>query len=361
MKPRVLQVITVKMGYEGITMSVMRFMRHMPGVRCEIAAIAEPPAALRNELAELGCLVHVMPPRLKSPVRYMIELTKLIRREKFDIVHVHGNSCTLAIDLMAAYLGGAKVRAAHSHNSMCKFLKLHKLLRPAFDCLYTHAWACGQEAGQWLFRNRPFNVARVSTETARYAFDPEVRRRARADMKLEGRLAIGSVANFNEQKNHKFMLEVFAEYLKHDPSAALVLVGNGPLMEEVSARARELGVSESVIMLGVRSDVPELIQAMDIMLLPSLHEGFPGVLMEWQCAGLRALVSDRVTRDTDLTGLLSFLPIEITEPWVQALRNFEPDPDRAATSEKAVQMICDKGYDIARNAKMLEKFYMDCR
>lgn len=361
MKPRVLQVITVPMGYEGITMSVMRFMRHMPGVTCEIAAISEPPEALQSELAEMGCLVHVLPQRLKKPLSYMIALTRLIRRGKYDAVHVHGNSCTLAIELMAAYLGGAKVRAAHSHNSMCRYMKLHKALRPLFDRLYTHAWACGQEAGEWLFRGRPFTVARVSTETARYAFDPEARARVRREMNMEGRLVIGAVANFNPQKNHGFMLDVFCEYHKHDPKALMALVGQGPLMEDVRRKAQEMGIAENVLLLGARSDVPELIQAFDVMLLPSLHEGFPGVLVEWQCAGLRALVSDRVTRDTDLTGLLEFLPIENTEPWVNALKNFRADENRAGTSAEAVRMVCDRGYDIARNAQLLEKFYKDCK
>lgn len=359
MKPRVLHVITVPMGYEGITMSVLRYLRHMPGVSCEIAAIAEPPEALRRELAEMGCLVHVLPPRLKRPVAYMLALRRLIARGKYHAVHAHGNSCTLAIELLAAYLGGAKVRAAHSHNSMCKYLKLHRMLRPLFDRLYTHAFACGQEAGEWLFGGRGFTVARVSTETARYVFDPEARERMRAEMGLENRLVIGSVANFNPQKNHEFMLRVFAEYLERDPSAALVLVGQGPLLEETRQRAEQLGIAGSVIFTGARSDVPELIQAMDVMLLPSLHEGFPGVLVEWQSAGLRALVSDRVTRDTNLAGLLEFLPIDSTGPWVKALSEFRPDPDRAATSETAARIVGEKGYDIARNARMLEEFYID--
>ena len=113
------------------------------------------------------------------------------------------------------------------------------------------------------------------------------------------------------------------------------------------------------MVLGSRNDVPALVQACDVMVLPSLHEGFPGVLVEWQCAGLKALVSDRVTRDTDLTGLLEFLPIDRdTEIWVQALLEAQKDAERADTSAEAVRCVRAKGYDIAETARELEEFYL---
>ena len=356
---RVLQIITVNPGYEGITMSVMRFLSHMQEVKSDIVLIGEPPAAIKQELLALGGRVFVIPGRLHHPVRYLLKLRKVIKDGGYEIVHAHGNSCTLAIEMLAAKWGGARVRAAHSHNTACRFRLAHAVLRKPFDRLYTHAWACGQEAGQWLFPGKDVRIARISTETAEYAFDPAVRKKYRGELGLDGRFVVGSVANFVEQKNHAFMLEFFAEYHRLNVNARLMLVGDGPLRGDIEKRIAEYGLGDSVLVLGSRDDVMGLLQACDVMLLPSLHEGFPGVLVEWQCAGLKALVSDRVTRDTDLTGLIEFLPIDKgTEIWVEALLEAQKDAERAATSAEAVREIRAKGYDIAENARELEKFYL---
>ena len=356
---RVLQIITVKPGYEGITMSVMRFLRNMHEVKSDIVLIGEPPEAIKQEMQDMGCRVYIIPGRLRRPVNYLLKLRRIIKDGGYEIVHAHGNSCTLAIELLAAKWAGARVRAAHSHNTSCKFMLAHKALRKLFDRLYTHVWACGYEAGQWLFPGKDVRIARVSTETGAYTFDPDTRKKYRGEMGLDGRFVIGSVANFTEQKNHAFMLEFFAEYFRLNANARLMLVGDGPLRGEVERLISEYGISDGVMLLGSRDDVPALVQACDVMLLPSLHEGFPGVLVEWQCAGLKALVSDKVTRDTDLTGLLEFLPIDKgAEIWVEALLEAQKDSDRAATSEEAVHSVRAKGYDIAENARELEKFYL---
>lgn len=356
---RVLHVITVKPGYEGITMSVMRFLRNMHRVGCDLVLTAEPPAEIKREMLDMGCRVHVIPGRLRRPVRYLFALRRIIKDGGYDIVHAHGNSCTLTIELLAAKLGGARVRAAHSHNTSCKFMLAHKALRKPFDRLCTHAWACGAEAGQWLFPGREFSIARVSTDTSAYAFDGAIREKYRRDMGLDGRFVVGSVANLTEQKNHRFMLEAFAEYFRLNANARLLLVGDGPLRGDIEKQAEELGITGGVMLLGSRGDVPALLQACDVMLLPSLYEGFPGVLVEWQCAGLRALVSDKVTRDTDLTGLLRFLPVDKgAGVWTEALLEEQISSDREAVSAEAICNVREKGYDIAENARKLEDFYL---
>ena len=356
---RVMQVVTVRPGYEGITMSVMRFVCHMRRVNCDVTFIGEPPEAIKRELENAGCSIFVVPGRLKTPVRYMLKLRRIIKNGGYDVVHVHGNSCTLAIELMAAKLAGVKVRAAHSHNTFCKFRLLHRLLRPLFDRLYTHPFACGKEAGEWLFPGKDVRIARVSTETGKYAFDPDIRKRYRNELSLDGCFVIGCVANFNTQKNHAFLIDAFAEYHRLNANSRLVLVGDGPLRADMETVIAAKGLNGSVLLLGSRDDVPGILQACDVMTLPSLHEGFPGVLIEWQCAGLRALVSDAVTKDTDMTGLITYLPIDKgTGEWVEALLSLTEDENRAETSAGAVRRVREKGYDIADNAHMLEQFYM---
>lgn len=358
---RVLQVITVRMGYEGISMSVMRLVQNMTRerIRVDFATIGEPPAEMRAQLEDMGCRVHVIPGRMRHPLRYMRALSKIVREGGYKIVHAHGNSCTLALEMLAAKRGGAQVRAAHSHNTYCKFTAAHRLLRPAFDRLYTHAWACGTEAGKWLFHNRPFRVAPVAIETEKYAFDPDTRRSCRNELGLEGKFVIGCVANLKPQKNHMFLLDVFALVHAKRPDVQLLLIGEGPLRNDIEVKTALLGLTGSVTLLGLRHDVPALLQACDMMALTSLHEGFPSVLLEWQCAGLRALVSDRVTCDANLTGLIEYLPIDNADSWLERIERAQPDADRADISKNAISIISDAGYDVARSAHELEKFYIE--
>ena len=360
--PRVLYVVTVRLAYEGITMSALNFIRNMDRTKVHVDVASPGPVdeGIRQELESLGCAVHIIDGRLKSPAGYMLKLMQLVRRGGYDIVQAHGNSCTLAIDLMAAYLGGAKVRIAHSHNSFCKFMKAHKLLRIPFDMLYTHSFACGKEAGEWLFPGKRFTVVRNATDSRKYLFDPGVRAEYRSRLGLGNELVLGSVAGMNDQKNHMFMLAVLADLKRVRSDVKLVLVGDGPLRGDIEERVSRLGLEGDVVFTGVRRDVPQLLQAFDVMLLPSLYEGFPCVLVEWQCAGLRALVSDTVTGDADLTGLVRYLPIDKgTAPWVDVLKDIRPDDDRAMTSANAVMQVRDKGYDIVRTAKDMQKFYID--
>ena len=357
---RILQIVTVRLGYDGLSSYVLRYAAAMDRARIkmDILAINEPPEEIRRALDKLGVGLNVIKGRLKNPVGYMRRLAQLVRKNRYDVVHVHGNSCTLAVDLMGAYLGGAKVRIAHSHNTSCRFRIAHRALRPAFDRLYTHALACGERAGDWLFGRRPFKVLPVAVEPEKYAFDPALRAKYRAELGAGDELLIGSVAHFAPHKNHGFLLEIFAAYHKVDPAARLVLVGDGNLRSEIEAAVNRLGIAGAVDILGLRTDVCSLEQAFDVMLLPSLFEGFPTVLLEWQCAGLHALVSDTVTPEAALTDMVGFLPItQGCAPWVDALARIKAG-DRAEDSRRGIRAVRDGGFDIASNARRLREIYL---
>ena len=168
MPVKVLCVITGSMGYEGITAISMKYAAHYDErVQVDFVSPKAPPEGIRLQAEKMGGKIFVTGSRVKRPVRYIRRLKKIVREGGYDAVHVNGSSCLMALDLWAAKAGGARVRIAHSHNTYCRHRALHALLRPAFDRLYTHAWACGEEAGKWLFRERPFRIARIGVETER--------------------------------------------------------------------------------------------------------------------------------------------------------------------------------------------------
>ena len=141
---RVLELISTPMKFNGQTLFPLRITRQMKHVRADFLSYHLGSEEVRSEIESMGGKVHIAPHRLKHPLGYLRFTSKLIREQGYKIVHCHGNSCTLAIDLLAAKLGGAKVRIAHSHNSQCKFALLHRLLRLPFNLLYTRAMACGE-------------------------------------------------------------------------------------------------------------------------------------------------------------------------------------------------------------------------
>ncbi len=359
--PRVLTVVSVPMAFDGPTMSTLRYARSMDPAQVSVdyVAINDPPREIRDEILGLGGRLFTVPRTMRNPFSYVFRLARIVRRGKYQVVHAHGNSCTLALEMLGAALGGAKVRVAHSENSYCKYLTAHRLLRPLFDLLYTDAYACGADAGKWLFGSHPFSVARISVETEKYAFNPAARAENRRALGVDGELLVGCVAHFTPHKNHAFLLEMFASFLTLNPAAKLALVGDGALRPEVEKKIASLGIEKSVLLLGVRTDVPALLSAFDVMVLPSLWEGFPNVLVEWQCAGLRTLVSDTVTREARLTGLVDYLPIHSAAPWVESLVRFVPPADRERVSAEAVDAVRAAGYDIRENARGMQEFYRE--
>lgn len=354
-KLRVLELITTPMAFNGQTLFPMRAAAKMSGVHADFLTYRVESDRIREQVEAAGGTIYVAPHRLKHPFGYIRHVAQLVRKNKYAVVHCHGNSCTLAIDLLAARLGGAKVRIAHSHNSQCKFTLLHRLLRLPFNLLYTHAMACGEEAGCWLFGKKPFTVVRNAIDARRFAFDPAVRDEIRAEFGFGEETVVGCVANFDPAKNHIFLLDAFAKVLERRSDLRLVLVGDGGLRADAEAHARALNISDKVTFAGTRTDVPRLLQMMDVMALPSLFEGFPTVALEWQAAGLPALLADTITPGCAFVDSVRFIPLD-TGAWAETILAAGP-ADRPAASRAGIEALTRAGYDLTAVAEGLEDAY----
>lgn len=357
---RVLMINTVPMAYEGITMVMLNYASNMArkGLQIDFVAINDVEDTLRQRIEAMGSRLFVIPHRNRNPLGYVLRLSRLVRKGSYDVVHAHGNSCTLVTEMFAARLGGARVRCPHSHNTTCNSVRLNDLLRPAFDRSYTQGFACGEAAGRWLFGSRPFVVLNNGVDTARYAYRAEWRADYRRALGIGHRTAIGHVANFSNQKNHRFLVEAFERAAARNPNLILVLVGDGPNRAEIERMVEERNLSDRVRLLGRRIDVPQILSAMDFMVLPSLFEGLPNVLIEWQASGLRALVADTVTEECRLTELIRFLPLE-AETWAGAMLDMETEYDREQSSARARKEIAQAGYDIRESAERLRRLYFE--
>lgn len=356
---KVLMVNTAPTRHNGISMSLLKYAENIDrtGLEMDFAVINRLEPDIRSRIENMGGKIYELTDRNTVPWKYVLSLRNVVKKGGYDVAHIHCNSCTAAIDLLGAKLGGAKLLCAHSHNTVCEHRMAHRLLRPFFDLLYTDGFACGTAAGRWLFGNREFTVWNNALDMEIYGFHREERDKMRVTLNLDGKIAIGHVANFIVPKNHVFLLELFSEIVKQDGRYVLFLIGYGPLRKGMEAKAEKLGIGQSVVFVGTTTDIPLYLSAMDIMVLPSLYEGLPNVVIEWQANGLPCLVADTVTRDCALTDSVTFLPLDI-RVWKEKILSLEPGTDRASRSRKNCEQLAAAGYSIKEEAARLKAYYM---
>lgn len=156
----ILLVNTVPTEQNGITGVIFNYLRAMDfdEITLDFLSINTPEAMYRKVIENKGGTLYILS-RFNGILAYWKELYSLVKANKYDAIHVHGNSHTLILELSAAWAAGCKVRIVHSHNTTCKYLSVHKFMTPVFNMLYTHALACGEAAGRWMFGTNPFALS----------------------------------------------------------------------------------------------------------------------------------------------------------------------------------------------------------
>lgn len=357
---KVLMVNTVPMIYDGIGMTILNYATNLDktDLQVDFVVINHLEDKMRSEIESIGSHIYELTNRNSSQLKYVRALAKVVKDGKYDVVHIHCNSCTAAVDLLGAKLGGAKMLCPHSHNTKCVHTGAHKILRPLFNLLYTDGFACGKLAGQWLYPGKNFTVLKNATNTDKYKFDPEERLRIRSQYKLNDKIAVGHVAHFTYHKNHTFLIDVFAEVVKRNSQYVLFLIGNGKYREEIQKKVEHFGIGDNVVFVGTTLEIPAYLSAMDMMVLPSLWEGLPNVVIEWQTSGLPTLVADTVTEDCKLTDSVSFIHLN-KDTWVDAILKTNVNIDRKSQSDKNIKEIADAGYSIKEQATQLKQYYIE--
>jgi glycosyltransferase involved in cell wall biosynthesis len=270
--------------------------------------------------------------------------------------------------MKAAHAEAVPVRIAHSHTTSGT---AHTVARRAYRALSrkliaqhsTALAACSREAGLGLFgslwSDGAGQVIPNGVDVERFAHVRDQRETSRERLGLApGQTAIGMIARLVDPKNHDFMLDVIGLDRANAGSRVLLIIGEGPLRSVLERRVEELAISDRVRFLGLRDDVPDILGALDFVVLPSKHEGLPVTVVEAQAAGVPALVSDRVTRESDLgLGTITWLPLDDPREWLRALHVETPRP---APSEVRARFAA-AGYDIQSSAAKLLALYADHR
>ena len=314
--------------------------------------------SLADEFRSYGGEVYLVPRSIKKAGQYVNKVKNIIQKNNYDVVHIHGNSHTVVLELLAAKLADCKVRIVHAHSTKCNDLKLHNVMTKPFNMLCTHRIACGKDAGRFMFGKNTFTIINNGIDLYEFSYNEEARIRIREEHNLSGKKVIGHMGLFSENKNQTFLVDVLAEIKKVDPDYVLLLVGDGETKEAVAEKAKELGLSDSVIFAGFTDDPSGYFSAFDIFTLPSFFEGLPLVLVEAQAEGLCSVVSSSVTTESDKTGNVSFLPLEKgAKVWADEILKRIDSKDRKENSESATKALTDKGYSVNNEAEKLLEFY----
>lgn len=354
---RILQVAGV-MNRGGAETMVMNLYRHIDREKVQFDFVThfDRNGAFDDEIKKLGGIIYHCPQyRVWNHLQYVKWWDSFFRNHsEYRIIHSHVRS-SASVYFRIAHRNGLKT-IAHSHstsNGRGVKARTKQMLQKSLERNSDYCLACGENAGKWLFPNKPFTVLNNAIDTQQYAFDPKVREAVRSELQLSDELTIGVVGSIKGVKNPMGVLDIFEAILRKNSAAKLLWIGDGDMRQAVEDRIKSDGIEDHVILTGVRSDVHRFLQAIDAFIMPSLWEGLPVAAIEAQAAGLQCFFSDRVSTETDLTGRCRFLPIEQPELWANAILS----TDLLHTDTH--QQIIDAGYDIHTTAKWLENFYLN--
>lgn len=359
---RVLHVV-VNMNRGGAETLLMNLYRNLDRSKIQFDFLTCKKGIFDEEIVALGGRVHRIPYITNvGHTGYMKALDKFFSSyQEYKIVHSHMDKMSGFV-LRSAKKAGILIRIAHSHNTRSEgglAAKAYKWYagKSILTCA-THLLACSNAAARWLFAEEA-NAAKIlknGIECDKFVFSPEIRWQVRQELQLhQDTFVVGHVGRFAHQKNHSFLVDIFVQLIKYKPNSVLLLVGDGPLRLELEKKIRGLNLQNNIMFLGVRSDIERILQAFDVFVFPSYHEGLPVTLIEAQGAGLPCIISDAITKEVDLnTGLTDFQSIN-SFPAVWAKKILKVNN----RMKNAQELVKKRGYDITESAMWIENFYLN--
>lgn len=361
---RVAQIMGKWVG-GGVESVVMNYYRYIDRTKVQFDFICDDDSTNipYEEIEKLGGKVILIPPYQKV-FKYHNKLKKILKEGHYKIVHSHINTLSV-FSLFAAKCAGVPVRIAHSHSTTNKKEKkknlLKQVLRPFSKLFATDYMCCSELAGRWLFGDKEYDKGNVyllnnAIDLDKFKYNETLRKKKRKELGIsDDTLVIGHVGRFVEQKNHRFLIDIFNEVYNQNNNSLLLLVGQGPLMEEIKNKVISLKLEKNVKFLGQRNDINELYQAFDVFLLPSLYEGLGMVLIEAQVNGLPCIASTEVPKIARVSDKISFINLDDQmEIWVNTIIKYFNNIDRYKNN--FTNEI--NNYDIKKEAQKLDKYYM---
>ena len=366
---RVLEVNVDDNGMGGVFSFVRNVIRGKDdSLKIDIASLE--PFENENNLAELnsyGSNVYYVGRKGSQLIKQIGSFSKLISLQhkcQYDCVHIHSDlSLKLFIYGLAFKVAGVKKILLHSHASGAEgnHLKLKNysqlLFGKSLKYIGTDFLACSDLAGLWMYPNlKPEKITVVNNgiDLDKFRYNAAERAEVRKRLGIDENFVVGHVGRFSNVKNHSYLIDVVNVTKDFVPNIKLLLVGEGPLFDEVKKKVDSLRLADYVLFYGSTNSVNSLYQAMDIFAMPSLREGFPIVGVEAQASGLPVFFSDRITKTAKLTDDVKYLSIDDNsiDKWVTEIVQYKD-----YTRYDVYQILKEKKFDISDTVKMLSDLY----
>lgn len=362
---RILMLFTI-LNRGGAETMVLNYLRKIDRTKVIFDFIVhrEERGAYEDELESMGCRIFRLPP---LSIFHTSSYRKLISaffdaHPEYEMIHGHCSELGYYI-YREAYRRGLKFIAAHAHNEPRGFdlkMPIRNILKQVMRPYLTHYFTCSRGAAKWLFGKQLTEKVIFfpnAVDTRSLMFDAAKREKIRKDNGWNNRLVIGNISRFSYQKNHLFLLDIFADIVRREPSALLVLVGSGGKLEgRVKKKTIQLGLGSNVKFMGSRADIPDLLQGMDLYLFPSHFEGLSVSQLEAQASGLKIINSTNIPKDgAIIPELVDSLPLSLpSSVWADKVLSSAKNYER----KNRLKEIEEAGFDINKNAEWLQNLYL---
>ena len=306
-----------------------------------------------------GKTYYVTKPTVYAINKFTRDLTQIINKNIYKAIHLHEVYLNLLIGPIARR-NNIKNIISHSHTTIYSDNKL-KAIRNKILCIPLKKqvnifFACSRAAGKFLYGNdSDVYIMNNAIDCNKFRFNETIRNDIRERLNLKDKFVVGHIGRFSKQKNHSFLIDIFSEIKKVKENSVLILIGNGNLKCNIKEKVRRLNLDDYVKFLNDRKDINELLQGMDIFLLPSLFEGLPVSGIEAQSTGLPCIVSNKITEELNL-GNCKYISLDKSAKlWAKEIINCGSDYIR---KDNFIE-ITKKGFNIESEARKLEEFYIN--
>lgn len=303
----------------GAETFMMKIFRSLPGEYKIDFVVSSDSGFYEDEVRSLGGKIYRIPLRTKHPLQSFLQLKRIVNVNRYKHIIKLCDTPKGIVDLVAAKAGGAVkicVRSCNAASDSSRVLNIiYTIIRPLFNKLAVIKIAPSKLAAEYTFGKRMVTSNKVvflhnAIDLDVYKYSEYGRNKIRQEFEiLEDAFVVGHIGRFNHQKNHKYLIKVFKEIQEVNKNSYLLLVGEGEKKKEIENQIIEEHLESRVIFAGIRSDIPELLSGMDILVFPSFYEGMPNVIIEAQATGLPCLISDTITKEAAITDLVKYMPI----------------------------------------------------
>lgn len=364
-KIRVLQVIG-SLNNGGSQSMIMQLYRNLDRskIQFDFVIFKKDELFYKDEIEKLGGKIYTLPEyKIYNHFKYKKAWKDFLKQHpEYKIIHSHVRSTASIYFKIAKKMGLTTI--AHSHStSSGKGLKaiVKTILQYNLRNVADYCMGCSKTANIWLYGEKVANsnkayVFKNSIDIDKFLFNNEIRNKIKNEYKIkDDEIVIGHVGRFFTVKNHEFLIDIYSEILKKKEKSKLLLVGDGELRKKIEEKVKLLGIENHVIFTGNQKNVYEIMQAMDIFIMPSIYEGFPVTLVEAQATGLRCLITDNITNEVCITNLVEKEALKNSEAiWAEhAIKMLKENAKRCEYN----QIVKKSGYDIKENTKILEEIY----